>query len=103
MSNNNNRFSRRKFLQTSALTAAAAASGTLAAPSILRAQSGTVKVGFLQPVSGALAYSGQQGRLGASIAPEASLRSESAIRLENPSRGRQHRETVAPAKAGAQM
>ena len=68
MSNNNSRFSRRKFLQTSALTAAAAASGTLAAPAILRAQGGTVKVGLLQPVSGALAYSGQQGRLGASIA-----------------------------------
>ena len=68
MSNNDNRFTRRKFLQTSALTAAAAASGTLAAPSILRAQGGAVKVGFLQPVSGALAYSGQQGRLGASIA-----------------------------------
>ncbi len=68
MSNNNNRFSRRKFLQTSALTAAAAASGTLAAPSILRAQGGAVKVGLLQPVSGALSYSGQQGRLGASIA-----------------------------------
>ena len=66
----NNRFSRRKFLQTSALTAAAAASGTLAAPSILRAQGGAVKIGFLQPVSGALAYSGQQGRLGASIAVE---------------------------------
>ena len=68
MSNSNNRFSRRKFLQTSAFTAAAAASGTLAAPSILRAQGGAVKVGLLQPVSGALSYSGQQGRLGASIA-----------------------------------
>jgi branched-chain amino acid transport system substrate-binding protein len=63
--------SRRKFLQTSALTAAAAASGTLAAPAVLRAQGGAVKVGLLQPVSGALAYSGQQGRLGASLAVEA--------------------------------
>ncbi|MEP7031509.1 MAG: ABC transporter substrate-binding protein [Pseudolabrys sp.] len=70
MSNYNNRFSRRKFLQTSALTAAAAASGTLAMPAIGRAQGAAVKVGFLQPVSGALAYSGQQGRLGASIAVE---------------------------------
>src|SRR5471032_1407876 len=70
MSNSNNGFSRRKFLQTSALTAAAAASGTLAAPSILHAQGGAVKIGLLQPVSGALAYSGQQGRLGASIAVE---------------------------------
>jgi branched-chain amino acid transport system substrate-binding protein len=65
---NNKRFSRRKFLQSTALTAAAAASGTIASPSILRAQGGSVKIGFLQPVSGALAYSGQQGRLGASMA-----------------------------------
>src|SRR5471030_2184683 len=70
MSNSNNGFSRRKFLQTSALTAAAAASGTIATPSILHAQGGAVKIGLLQPVSGALAYSGQQGRLGASIAVE---------------------------------
>jgi branched-chain amino acid transport system substrate-binding protein len=68
MSNNNNRLSRRKFLQTSALTAAAAASGTLATPALLRAQGASVKVGLLQPVSGALSYSGQQGRLGASLA-----------------------------------
>ena len=68
MSNTNNRFSRRKFLQSSALTAVAAASGTLATPTVLRAQGGAVKIGFLQPVSGALSYSGQQGRLGASIA-----------------------------------
>jgi branched-chain amino acid transport system substrate-binding protein len=66
---NDNSVSRRKLLQTTAFTAAAAAaSGVLAAPSVLRAQSGSVKIGFLQPVSGALAYSGQQGRLGASIA-----------------------------------
>ena len=63
-----NSLNRRRFLQTSALTVAAAASGTLAAPGILRAQGAGVKVGLLQPVSGALAYSGQQGRLGASIA-----------------------------------
>jgi branched-chain amino acid transport system substrate-binding protein len=63
-----NRLNRRRFLQSSALTIAAAASGTLVAPAILRAQGGAVKVGLLQPVSGALAYSGQQGRLGASLA-----------------------------------
>ncbi|MGZ5874064.1 MAG: ABC transporter substrate-binding protein [Bradyrhizobium sp.] len=68
MPNHSKRFTRRKFLHSTALTAAAAASGAIAAPSILRAQGGTVKIGFLQPVSGALAYSGQQGRLGASIA-----------------------------------
>ena len=54
MSNTNNRFSRRKFLQSSALSAVAAASGTLTAPTVLRAQGGAVKIGFLQPVSGAL-------------------------------------------------
>ena len=68
MPSNDNSITRRKLLQTTALTAAAAASGVLAAPAILRAQGGAVKIGFLQPVSGALAYSGQQGRLGASIA-----------------------------------
>jgi branched-chain amino acid transport system substrate-binding protein len=68
MPSNDKRVTRRKLLQTTAFTAAAAAGGVLAAPSILRAQSGGVKIGFLQPVSGALAYSGQQGRLGASIA-----------------------------------
>ena len=68
MPSNDNSVTRRKLLQTTAFTAAAAASGVLAAPSVLRAQSGAVKIGFLQPVSGALAYSGQQGRLGASIA-----------------------------------
>jgi branched-chain amino acid transport system substrate-binding protein len=62
------RLTRRGFLQSTTLTAAAVASGTLAAPAVLRAQSGSVKIGFLQPVSGALAYSGQQGRLGASLA-----------------------------------
>jgi branched-chain amino acid transport system substrate-binding protein len=68
MSNDRARISRRKFLQSSALGAAAAASGTLGAPQVLRAQGGPVKLGVLHPVSGALSYSGQQGRLGATIA-----------------------------------
>ena len=68
MPNNSKRFTRRKFLHSTALTAVAAASSTMAAPSVLRAQGGAIRIGFLQPVSGALAYSGQQGRLGASIA-----------------------------------
>ncbi len=46
------------------LTAAAA----LAAPSILRAQPAPVKLGILQPVTGALAQDGDLGRLGAQIA-----------------------------------
>jgi branched-chain amino acid transport system substrate-binding protein len=68
MSNDRARISRRKFLQSSALGAAAAASGTLGAPQVLRAQGAPVKLGVLHPVSGALSYSGQQGRLGATIA-----------------------------------
>jgi len=61
------RLSRRKFLRSTALGATAAA-GFLHAPAILRAQSAAAKIGVLHPVSGALSYSGQQGRLGATIA-----------------------------------
>jgi branched-chain amino acid transport system substrate-binding protein len=60
---------RRRFLQTTALGAAAAA-GVLHAPAVLRAQGAPVKIGVLHPVSGALSYSGQQGRLGAMMAIE---------------------------------
>jgi branched-chain amino acid transport system substrate-binding protein len=60
--------SRRRLLQTAALGAGAAASGILDLPAKLRAQSAPVKLGVLHPVSGALSYSGQQGRLGALIA-----------------------------------
>ena len=56
--------SRRRFLQSTAIGAAA-----LSAPSVLRAQGAAVKVGVLHPVSGALSYSGQQGRIGAQLAP----------------------------------
>jgi branched-chain amino acid transport system substrate-binding protein len=56
---------RRKLLQT---TTATAATGLVSAPSVLRAQGSAVKLGLLHPVSGALSYSGQQGRLGATIA-----------------------------------
>src|SRR4249920_3813095 len=56
---------RRKFLQSTAIGAA-----TLAAPSVLRAQGSGVKIGVLHPVSGALSYSGQQGRIGAVMAIE---------------------------------
>src|SRR5689334_21011955 len=54
---------RRHFLVTTAAVA-----GTIAMPSFLRAQGATVKLGVLHPVSGALSYSGQQGRLGATLA-----------------------------------
>jgi len=62
------RFNRRQFLQTTALGAAAMATGTIAAPAVLRAQGAGVKIGVLQPVTGALSYSGQQGKLGAMLA-----------------------------------
>src|SRR6185437_13008934 len=56
---------RRRFLATTA-----AATGAIAMPSILRAQGAPVKLGVLHPVTGALSYSGQQGRLGATLAIE---------------------------------
>jgi branched-chain amino acid transport system substrate-binding protein len=65
MSNQKFPFSRRKFLAGTALGAA-----TMAMPSVLRAQGAGVKLGVLHPVTGALSYSGQQGRLGASLAIE---------------------------------
>src|SRR5947207_15759411 len=54
--------SRRRLLQGVALGATALAAGPT------RAQGTAVKLGVLHPVSGALSYSGQQGRLGAQIA-----------------------------------
>jgi branched-chain amino acid transport system substrate-binding protein len=61
--------SRRRFLQSTAVGAAAAA-GVVHAPAVLRAQGAAVKIGVLHPVSGALSYSGQQGRIGAQMAIE---------------------------------
>jgi branched-chain amino acid transport system substrate-binding protein len=60
---------RRRFLQSTAL-GAAAATGVLHTPGVLRAQGAPIKIGVLHPVSGALAYSGQQGRIGAQLAIE---------------------------------
>jgi len=60
--------SRRRFLATTAVGAVAVASGSLAMPAIGRAQTGGVKIGLLHPVTGALSYSGQQGRIGATMA-----------------------------------
>jgi len=67
MSRQSSKVNRRRFLQTTALGATAAA-GLSSAPAVLRAQGAAVKVGVLHPVSGALSYSGQQGRLGATLA-----------------------------------
>lgn len=68
MSHTRDRFNRRQFLQTTALGAAAMATGAIFAPAVLRAQGAGVKLGILQPVTGALSYSGQQGKLGATLA-----------------------------------
>jgi branched-chain amino acid transport system substrate-binding protein len=70
MSDQKHPFSRRRFLATSAFGVAAAATGSIAMPSVVRAQGAAVKLGVLHPVTGALSYSGQQGRLGATIAIE---------------------------------
>ncbi len=61
------RVTRRRLLQATAL---GAATGLIDAPAVLRAEGASVKLGVLHPVSGALSYSGQQGRLGATIAIE---------------------------------
>jgi branched-chain amino acid transport system substrate-binding protein len=60
--------SRRQLLQSTALAAAATVAGALSAPPVLRAQAAPIKIGVLHPVSGALSYSGQQGRIGATMA-----------------------------------
>ena len=59
--------SRRTFLRSTAAGATASAA-LLQVPAVLRAQGAAVKIGVLHPVSGALSYSGQQGRLGATMA-----------------------------------
>jgi branched-chain amino acid transport system substrate-binding protein len=65
------RITRRHLLQTTgAYGATAATVPLLAAPAVVHAQGAPVKVGVLHPVSGALSYSGQQGRLGATMAVE---------------------------------
>jgi branched-chain amino acid transport system substrate-binding protein len=55
---------RRRFLAG----AASAAVGSVAMPSAPRAAKPSVKLGVLHPLTGALSYSGQQGRLGATLA-----------------------------------
>jgi branched-chain amino acid transport system substrate-binding protein len=70
MPNRENPLSRRQFLATTTSGVAVAAIGSVAMPSVLRAQGTPVKLGVLHPVTGALSYSGQQGRLGATLAIE---------------------------------
>jgi branched-chain amino acid transport system substrate-binding protein len=52
------------------MTQSAAAASALAFPMVGGAQPASIKVGVLHPVTGALAYSGQQCRLGAMLAIE---------------------------------
>ncbi len=47
------------------------AASTLAMPAILQAQAAPIKIGILQPVTGALAFDGQQGQIGAEAAIKA--------------------------------
>lgn len=63
------RISRRDLVAAGAAWTAA----SLAAPAYLRAQGAPIRIGILQPMTGALAFDGAQGRLGA----------EAAIRLVN--------------------
>ena len=57
-----------------ALKAGAVLAGAVAAPGVLRAQAASVKVGVLQPLTGALAFDGQAGQLGAELAIKADER-----------------------------
>ncbi|CAO3359949.1 ABC transporter substrate-binding protein [Azospirillum melinis] len=59
--------SRRTVLKAGAAAAAVTAL-PFAAPSVLRAQTPAVKIGILQPVTGALAHDGDLGRAGAEMA-----------------------------------
>ncbi|MEQ9812125.1 MAG: ABC transporter substrate-binding protein [Azospirillaceae bacterium] len=61
-------WTRRGLLQASAAGGAAVATGVIGAPAILRAQPASVPIGVLHPVTGAISYSGQQGRMGAEMA-----------------------------------
>ena len=54
--------SRRDILKAGGSTVALAAFGTLAAPAVLRAQAATVKIGGVGPLTGSLAYNGNQAK-----------------------------------------
>ena len=63
MASRNNRFTRRGFI-----AAGAAAAASFGVPTLVRAQAKPVKVGLVNPMTGFLAYSGAQCRLGAMLA-----------------------------------
>ena len=54
-----------------ALKAGAGLAGAFSMPRIARAQAPTIRIGTLQPVTGALAFDGQAGQLGADLAIKA--------------------------------
>jgi branched-chain amino acid transport system substrate-binding protein len=58
----------RPLSRRTALQGIAAASTLVASPAIVRAQAKSIKIGILQPVTGALAQDGAQGKLGAEAA-----------------------------------
>ncbi len=58
----------RRRLLTQAAAGTALATGITGFPAILKAQSNTVKIGFIHPASGGLAYPGAQSRLGGQMA-----------------------------------
>jgi branched-chain amino acid transport system substrate-binding protein len=60
MSASRSRFTRRQFVQ-----AGAAGAGVLGFPAIVRGQSRSIKIGLVNPMTGFVAYSGNQCRLGA--------------------------------------
>ncbi|MSQ50140.1 MAG: ABC transporter substrate-binding protein [Betaproteobacteria bacterium] len=63
MASRKSRFTRRKFIG-----ATAAASLVFGVPTLLRAQARSIKVGLVHPITGFLAYSGGQSRMGAMLA-----------------------------------
>ena len=91
--------SRRNFLR-----ATAAGVAVLARPATSRAQSKTIKIGVISPVTGALAEVGQDCRLGAQMAAEAinaagGIKSQGGARLELLLADSQTRPEVARAEA----
>ena len=63
MATQKSRITRRQFVQASG-----AAVGVLGFPTLLRAQARPIKIGLVNPMTGFLAYSGSQCRLGAQLA-----------------------------------
>ena len=79
--------SRREIIRAGGSTIGLAAIGTLASPAILRAQVPTIKIGAISPLTGALAYNGQQAQAGfrfaiAAINASGGIKSMGGAKLE---------------------